>query len=313
MVRYYLFILIIGSSLGQVADELENLYTQKGRFRIQPSNVYNSKGNWYSDNNTPYTGKLEIYSNKLKDYRVAECSIADGLKNGIFIQYSSNKEKLPGIVGLFVNNKKEGTWTRMEPDINYQNQSWEDSKLQLITSIDYRDGIKHGSTIIHRASLERYGYIHQPRKDIIFQGQYSNGEKTGEWYYSDYTKEITGMTFYWSRKQIYKNNNLIESKCREPWGKNVDCEKYEQDNLGKIYLLSSLDKQVIKTKDPIIANKVVIKDDSGIDVEIDINEFVYHINNYHQSIVSIHRENGHYFSVDDKLRKMLNSLLESHN
>ena len=99
MVRYYLFILFIGNSLGQVTDELENLYTQKGRFRVQPSNIYNSGGSWYSDNNKPYTGILEIYSKKLKEYRVAECSIADGVKNGIFIQYSNNKEKLPGIVG----------------------------------------------------------------------------------------------------------------------------------------------------------------------------------------------------------------------
>ena len=71
--------------MGQVTDELENLYTQKGRFSIQPSNIYNSEGNWYSADNKPYTGMLEIYSKKLKEYRVAKCSIADGLKNGIFI------------------------------------------------------------------------------------------------------------------------------------------------------------------------------------------------------------------------------------
>ena len=51
---------------------------------------------------------------------------------------------------------------------------------------------------------------------------------------------------------------------------------------------------------------VVIKDNIGTDVEIDIKEFVHHINKYHHSVVSIHKERGHYFKVDDNFRKMLN-------
>ncbi len=51
---------------------------------------------------------------------------------------------------------------------------------------------------------------------------------------------------------------------------------------------------------------VVIQDNDGIDVEIDIKEFVHHINKYHHSVVSIHTERGHYFTVNDNFRKMLN-------
>tara|TARA_B100001245_G_C22617076_1_gene304654 strand:- start:406 stop:594 length:189 start_codon:yes stop_codon:yes gene_type:complete len=52
--------------------------------------------------------------------------------------------------------------------------------------------------------------------------------------------------------------------------------------------------------------KVVIKDNKGVDVEIDVKEFVRHINKYHHSGVSIHEERGHYFTVNDDFRKLLN-------
>ena len=49
--------------------------------------------------------------------------------------------------------------------------------------------------------------------------------------------------------------------------------------------------------------KFVIKDSNGIEVEIDINEFAHHIEEYHHSGVSIHEERGHYFTVDDNFGK----------
>jgi len=310
MVRYMSLILFIGFAWGQRIDELENLYKHKKRFLFQRENIYKSKGIWYSENSDePFTGRLEIYSRKLKEFKVAECTFVDGVKNGFFIQYYHSSEMLPGIMGLYINDKKEGAWTWIEPDINYENQAWEDSDLKIITSIDYRDGIKHGSIIVHKANLGRFGYVQNysyPRQDMVLQGQYSNGEKTGQWYYSDYTKDITMMSFYWSRKHIYKKDNLIDSECRAPWGKKIDCEAYEQNNLGKIYILSPLDKSRNKTIDIKMGDIVVIQDNDGIDVEIDIKEFVYHINKYHHSVVSIHTERGHYFTVNDNFRKMLN-------
>ncbi len=52
-------------------------------------------------------------------------------------------------------------------------------------------------------------------------------------------------------------------------------------------------------------SNVIIKDDNGIEVEIDLNKFIDHINQFHKTGTSIHDENGHYFTVDDNFRKKL--------
>ena len=57
--------------------------------------------------------------------------------------------------------------------------------------------------------------------------------------------------------------------------------------------------------------KIAIKDNKGIKVEIDINEFAHHINQYHHSGVSIHEERGHYFTVDDNFRKMVDNIIKN--
>ena len=57
--------------------------------------------------------------------------------------------------------------------------------------------------------------------------------------------------------------------------------------------------------------KIVIKDRKGIEVEIDINEFAHHIGEYHHSGVSIHEERGHYFTVDDNFRKIVNTIIKN--
>ena len=57
--------------------------------------------------------------------------------------------------------------------------------------------------------------------------------------------------------------------------------------------------------------KIVIKDRKGIEVEIDINEFAHHIEENHHSGVSIHEERGHYFTVDDNFRKMVNTIIKN--
>ena len=53
-------------------------------------------------------------------------------------------------------------------------------------------------------------------------------------------------------------------------------------------------------------DKIILKDNNGIDVEVDVKTFVVHIQQYHDSGVSVHEERGHYFTVDDKFRIMLN-------
>ena len=56
--------------------------------------------------------------------------------------------------------------------------------------------------------------------------------------------------------------------------------------------------------------KVKIKDDSGNIIEVDIKKFKKHLEEHHLNGSSIHEENGHYFTVDQKFRNKINSLYE---
>ena len=56
--------------------------------------------------------------------------------------------------------------------------------------------------------------------------------------------------------------------------------------------------------------KAKIKDDNGKLIEVDIVKFKKHLDEYHLTGSSIHEENGHYFTVDQKFRNKINSLYE---
>jgi hypothetical protein len=56
--------------------------------------------------------------------------------------------------------------------------------------------------------------------------------------------------------------------------------------------------------------KVKINDNEGKSIEVDIDEFKKHLDEYHSSGSSIHDEDGHYFTVDKNFRKKINSLYE---
>ena len=47
--------------------------------------------------------------------------------------------------------------------------------------------------------------------------------------------------------------------------------------------------------------KVIVIDNNGEEVKVDLKKFVHHINLYHKTGISIHDESGHYFTVDDNL------------
>jgi len=327
MIKRITLLFFIGFAWGQLIDELETLNDFKEQFLFQPENLYKSEGLWYTQNSDdPFTGRLTIYSRDLNKNKVAECTIVGGLKNGFFIQYYNNIEILPGIMGLYINDKKEGAWTWIETSKSYQSQKREDSDFQIITSIDYRDGMRHGSIIVHKVNLEEFGYMQNysyPRNDMFLKGQYFNGEKKGEWYYDDHLysdfdrftmpKEILKTPFYWSRKEIYDKDVLINRECIEPWDRKIDCNAYEKMHRDEIYLLPSLDYLVEKNIDVKMKDAVYIKDNKGINVEIDLKEFVDHIDQYHHSVDSIHEERGYSFIVNDNFRKRLNQKIELNN
>ncbi|MDA9733823.1 hypothetical protein N9U63_04150 [Candidatus Pelagibacter sp.] len=56
--------------------------------------------------------------------------------------------------------------------------------------------------------------------------------------------------------------------------------------------------------------KVEITDDTGNIIKVDIEKFKKHLDEYHLKGSSVHEENGHYFTVDQKFRDKINSLYE---
>ena len=56
--------------------------------------------------------------------------------------------------------------------------------------------------------------------------------------------------------------------------------------------------------------KEFLVDDDGEKCEIDdIREFYRHIQTHHSSGISLHVEKGHYFTVDDKFREKIDSII----
>ena len=51
--------------------------------------------------------------------------------------------------------------------------------------------------------------------------------------------------------------------------------------------------------------KIKIKDDEGIEELIDFYKFFHHLKKFHESSVSLHEENEHYFTVNDNFQKTL--------
>ena len=56
--------------------------------------------------------------------------------------------------------------------------------------------------------------------------------------------------------------------------------------------------------------KVKINDNQGKSIEVDIDKFKKHLDEYHSSGSSVHDEDGHYFTVDQNFRDNINNLYE---
>ena len=51
--------------------------------------------------------------------------------------------------------------------------------------------------------------------------------------------------------------------------------------------------------------KTILKDDNGKSIEIDLNIFLDHLNEFHKAGTTIHTQNGCSFTVDDEFRKKI--------
>ena len=284
-----LFLIFISISFSDQVDEMEELILNHPDLIIHPEKLYKDGGLWFSDNtNTPFTGRVEIFSDGNKQDKVLECTIVNGYKHGIFIQYINQINKIPGIIGLYMNDKKEGGWTNIEPLGGWVNSPVLLSTLPMKTMyIGYRDGVRDGSVRI---------------LDFL-SGQYDNGQKTGIWYFFNDPENKN----LWTIKHQYDEDILVESKCREHINGTsfeMDCSEYEMKYAGSKYLLRQLDP-ITENDFEDQYNKLMITDINGLEVEIMVEDFLSHISYYHKRKVSIHKERGYSFHINDSLRTLL--------
>ena len=54
--------------------------------------------------------------------------------------------------------------------------------------------------------------------------------------------------------------------------------------------------------------KTILKDDHGKSLEVDLNVFLDHLNEFHKTETSTHTQNGCSFTVDDEFRKKLKKI-----
>ena len=56
--------------------------------------------------------------------------------------------------------------------------------------------------------------------------------------------------------------------------------------------------------------KTILKDDNEKSLEVDLKEFLDHLNEYHKAGISTHTQSGCSFTVDDEFRIKIKKLYE---
>ena len=56
--------------------------------------------------------------------------------------------------------------------------------------------------------------------------------------------------------------------------------------------------------------KTILKDDNGKTLEVDLKEFLNHLNEYHRTGITTHTQNGCSFTVNDEFRTKIKKLYE---
>ena len=271
-------------------DEMEELILNHESLIIHPEKLYKEGGIWLTETkNIPFTGRVEIYTEEDKENKILECTIVNGRKHGIFIQYLNMNKELRGIIGLYMMDEKEGGWTTTEPVDGWQKTPANITTIPLkSTYISYRDGRRDGVV----------------RISDLLSGRYNNDKKSDIWYFFMDTENKD----LWTVKHEYEEDVLIDSECRELIKGGVfdmDCDTYNMKYPGSEYILRQLDPKLRQVNEEDLLNRFVIKDVNGMDVEIIVEEFLDHINYYHKRKISIHKERGYSFNINDDLRTLL--------
>ena len=56
--------------------------------------------------------------------------------------------------------------------------------------------------------------------------------------------------------------------------------------------------------------KTILKDDNGKSIEVDLKEFLDHLNEYHKTGISTHTQSGCSFTVNEEFRKKIEKLYD---
>ena len=56
--------------------------------------------------------------------------------------------------------------------------------------------------------------------------------------------------------------------------------------------------------------RTILKDDNGKTLEVDLKEFLNHLNEYHKAGITTHTQNGCSFTVDNEFRNRIKKLYE---
>ena len=56
--------------------------------------------------------------------------------------------------------------------------------------------------------------------------------------------------------------------------------------------------------------KTILKDDNGKSLEVNLKDYLDHLNEYHKDGISIHTQSGCSFTVDDEFRNRIKKLYE---
>ena len=325
--RNMLKIILIGISFlfsaQESYDEIDYLISFDNQYLFLPNRIEKIESLWYmEDSDSLFTGRVEIFLMDDEKTKIAECTIINGIKNGYFKQYYNQEMMLPEIMGLYVNDKREGKWIWVEPVQLGNKNKWFDSSTRLVTGIDYVNGLKNGTIFVYEENHLKNGYSEKypfSSSDIILQGEYENNNKVGVWFFNDQISSdydrlnesiySNQLTHHWTRKETYDNSRMIQNQCREPWERVIDCDDYINKYDNKIYELPNrmimLNKERFKSNYPM----VLIKDADGYDVELNIIKFIEHLDEYHSVSVSTHKQNGHRFVVNEDFRNKIYKLL----
>ena len=57
--------------------------------------------------------------------------------------------------------------------------------------------------------------------------------------------------------------------------------------------------------------KTILKDDNRKSIEVDLQAFLDHLNEYHKTGTSTHTQSGCSFTVDDEFRKKIKKILQN--